>query len=281
MPAIHNADRVEDAKADMMTRSVEDRFTVSTANFFNVSTDWDFDRRGSLAIEKTALWYKDSELSTVQELMEAHKEKTRQSVLSQQIGYNGTWGSFSTAKKDLQITIEASSDPIPEAHSLFHVEIQGGIHVSISLRNASLGFITIPIMNVFASCWKVSPESIWDAALNNNLNDSRGYAMNSRRDAEAGKAKALSAIKPQTTVKTVQNTGTTQKTRPSEQASKTVARSMQSDANVKKIKELEDRIATLQREHDSIKGLLGFVKKNKIKKEMQMLQQELYSLRNH
>ena len=56
---------------------------------------------------------------------------------------------------------------------------------------------------------------------------------------------------------------------------------MQSDANVKKIKELEDRIATLQREHDSIKGLLGFVKKNKIKKEMQMLQQELYSLRNH
>jgi uncharacterized small protein (DUF1192 family) len=79
----------------------------------------------------------------------------------------------------------------------------------------------------------------------------------------------------------VQNTGTTQKTRPSEQASKTVAPSMQSDANVKKIKELEDRIATLQREHDSIKGLLGFVKKNKIKKEMQMLQQELYSLRNH
>lgn len=73
-----------------MTRSVEDRFTVSTANFFNVSTDWDFDRRGSLAIEKTALWYKDSELSTVQELMEAHKEKTRQSVLSQLIGYNGT-----------------------------------------------------------------------------------------------------------------------------------------------------------------------------------------------
>ena len=280
MPAIHNADRVEEAKADMLSRSVEDRFMVSTANFFNVSTDWDLDHRGSLAIEKTALWYNASELSTVRELMDAHKEKTRQSVLSQLIGFNSAWGSFSTAKKDLQISIETSSDPIPEAHSLFHVEIQGGIHVSISLSNESLGFITIPIMNVFASCWKVSPESIWDAALNNKLNDSRGYAMNSRRDAEAGKAKALSVIKPQTTAQTMRDSGVSQQTRPSEQAPKAVTSSTKSDVNTKKIKELEERIATLQREHDSIKGLFGFVKKNKIKKEMQELQQELYSLRN-
>ena len=280
LPVIHDAEHIENAKADMLARSVEDRFTLSTGNFFNVSNDWDFDNRSSLAIEKTSLWYDDSELSAVRKLMDAHEEKTRQSVLSQLTGFNAAWGSFSTAKKDLQISIEASGDPIPEAHSLFHVAIQGGIHVSISLSNPSLGFITIPIMNVFASCWKVSPEDIWDAALNNKLNDSRGYAVNSRRDAEAGKAKALSAIKPQAAAQTVQDPGASQQSRPAQQAQKAVASSTQSGSNANKIKELEERIAVLQREYDSIKGLFGFVRKNKIKKEMQELQQELYALRN-
>ena len=106
------------------------------------------------------------------------------------------------------------------------------------------------------------------------------YRVIDEPNEEERKMAYVLSIKPQTTAQTLQRTGTTQQSRPSEQAQKAVASSTQSDANVRKIKELEERIAALQREHDSIKGLFGFVKKNKIKKEMQELQQELYSIRN-
>ena len=42
---------------------------------------------------------------------------------------------------------------------------------------------------------------------------------------------------------------------------------------------MEESIAALQREADSIGGLFGFVKRNKIKKEIEAQQRELESLK--
>ena len=49
--------------------------------------------------------------------------------------------------------------------------------------------------------------------------------------------------------------------------------------NAKRIKELEESITALQQEADSIGGLFGFVKRNKIKKEIEAQQRELDSLK--
>ena len=47
----------------------------------------------------------------------------------------------------------------------------------------------------------------------------------------------------------------------------------------KRIRELEKSIAALRQEADSIGGLFGFVKRNKIKKEIEAQQRELESLK--
>lgn len=49
--------------------------------------------------------------------------------------------------------------------------------------------------------------------------------------------------------------------------------------DAKRIRELEESIAILRREADSISGLFGFVKRNGIKKEIEVQQRELDSLR--
>ena len=278
MPTIHNASVVDSAKADMLARSLEDRFSISTANYFNVSTDWDFDSKGTAAIEATKLWYKPEELPVLRKRMEEHKEKTRQSFSSQLTAFRPEWSDFRGIRSDLHINVSTDSEPVPEAHNLFHVKMGRDLDVRISITNPALGYISIPVMNVFASCWKVSPEDIWNAALQNSIEDSRGQSPSSRSDAMAAKTKALSQIKPQssTTPSTVTSANTAPKSTNTQSQLNAKA---QTNPNAKRIKELEESIAALRREADSIGGLFGFVKRNKIKKEIEAQQRELEALK--
>ena len=278
MPTIHDAGVIESAKSDMLARTVEERFSISTGNYFNVSTDWDFDAKGTDAIEATKLWYKPEELPELRKRMEEHKEKTRQSVSSQLTAFRPEWSDFRGIRSDLHINISTDSEPVPEAHNLFHVKMGRDLDVRISITNPALGYISIPVMNVFASCWKVSPEDIWNAALQNSIEDSRGQSSSSRSDAMAAKAKALSQIK--TRPSTNQSAATSTSTAPrSTNTQSQLNANAQTNPNAKRIKELEESIAALRREADSIGGLFGFVKRNKIKKEIEAQQRELDSLK--
>lgn len=278
MPTIHDAGVIESAKSDMLARTVEERFSISTGNYFNVSTDWDFDAKGTDAIEATKLWYKPEELPELRKRMEEHKEKTRQSVSSQLTAFRPEWSDFRGLRSDLHINISTDSEPVPEAHNLFHVKTGRDLDVRISITNPALGYISIPVMNVFASCWKVSPEDIWNAALQNSIEDSRGHSSSSRSDAMAAKAKALSQIKTRSSTTQAAATSTSMAPRSTNTQSQLNANA-QTNPNAKRIKDLEESIAALQREVDSIGGLFGFVKRNKIKKEIEAQQRELDSLK--
>ena len=152
------------------------------------------------------------------------------------------------------------------------------LDVHISLTNPALGYISIPVMNVFASCWKVSPEEIWTAALQNSIEDSRGQTSSSRSDAMAAKAKALSQLKTGSSTAQSPTMSSSSAPRPTAIQSQAQA-TAPANPNAKRIKELEESIAALQREADSIGGLFGFVKRNKIKKEIEAQQSELESLK--
>lgn len=280
MPRIHDASFGESAKEDMLARSLEDRFSISTANYFNVSTDWDFEAKGNASIEATKQWYKETDLPQLRQMMEEHKEKTRQGVFNQLSSFRSEWSTYKGIKGDLHISISNNNEPVPEAHNLFHVKLNSNLDVQISLTNPALGYLSIPVMNVFSACWKVSPEDIWNAALQNEITDSRGSTSATKHDAFAAKDKALSQIKKASTPQ--QPFQTKMVASPPQRQS--VSTSTKSDApvtnpNAKRIMELEESIAALQKEAESISGLFGFVKRNKIKKEIDAQQRELESLK--
>ena len=263
MPTIHDPGVIESAKEDMLSRPLEDRFFISTANYYNVCTDWDIDAKGDAAIEATRLWYKDAEIDELRQKMEKHKEKTRLSVADQLTSFREEWSDFKGLRSDLHITISSNDEPIPEAHNLFHIKQANNLDVRINLRNPALGFISIPVMNVFASCWRVSPEEIWDAALKNSIDDRRGESFSTRSDALAAKQKALSQLNSSENKKANKDSSWNSVTN---NAQSFAAR--KENANARRIEELKGSIAALQREADSIRGLFGFVKRNKIKKEI-------------
>ena len=270
MPTIHDASSIEAAKSDMLSRPLDDRFTISTGNHFNVNPDWDFDAKGQAAIDATRLWYKEDEMPQLRRKMEEHKESTRQGVFDQLTTFRPEWSNFRGLRNDLHINISTNSDPVPEAHKLFHVKQGRDLDVLICLSNPALGYLTIPVMNVFASCWKVSPEEVWDAALQNHIEDSRGQSSATMSDAKAAKAKALASLKSHSFSKqTPENTANTQN-RVSDHANK----------NANRIKELEESIAALKSEADSIRGFFGIFKRFKLRKIIASQQLELESLKN-
>lgn len=279
MPKIHNEHALEDAKQDMLARPLQDRFSISTANYFNVSTDWDFDAKGTAAIETTKLWYKESEMEQLAQMMEEHKENARQNMFEQLVSFHQEWSSFEGLKDDLHIIISSNNAPVPEGNTLFHVRQGRDVEVRIDLTNPALGYLSLPVMNIYPSCWKVSPEEIWDAALKNDIQDNREGSYSSRRDALAAKDAALAQLKSQA--------GSAQTTTDSNPAQKTATTPSQTQVatpvkpNAKRIRELEESIAALQAEVDSIGGLFGFIKKNKLMKEIEAQQRELETLKSH
>ncbi len=263
LPTIHDESMIEAAKADMLSRSLEERFTISTANHFNVSPDWSFDEKANAAIEATKLWYRDSEIPQLRERMEEHKEDIRQRVSTFLTSFRPEWTEFRNVRNDLHISISNNSDAVQKTHNLFHIKLDRDLDVKISLSNPALSFISIPVMNMYASCWRVTPEEIWSIALQNEITDERGTTAATRRDALTAREKALSQIGRSTASHPAQVGNNTPPENP----------------NAKRIKELEEAIAALQKEADSISGLFGFVKRNRIKKEMEEKRRELDSIK--
>lgn len=175
MPTIHDASVVDSAKADILARHLEERFSISTANYFNVGTDWDFEAKGNAAIEATKLWYKETEIPQLQQRMEERKEESRRDVFSQLSSLRSEWSTYEGIKGDLHISITNNDEPVPEAHNLFHVKLNSDLDVQISLANPALRYLAIPVMSVFATCWKVSPEEIWNVALQNEISIMRRF----------------------------------------------------------------------------------------------------------
>ncbi|MBO5567845.1 MAG: hypothetical protein J6A79_02705 [Clostridia bacterium] len=281
-PKMHDSSFVEAAKEDMLSRPVKDRFGISTANWFNLSNLWDFNDKGAKAIEKTRQYYRESEMYELRKLMSDHKQAGIDSVNSQLSGFNSAWDSFGGVRNDLHICIGTCDEPIPDSRKVFDVMIDGTNHAYIQLQHPSMGYLTIPIMNLFASVWKTTPEKVWEAALNNSINDSRSVSsVTSRADAMKAKNKALSAIGMTTSqVKKPSTPPSAQKSTPrSVPSNPSIYNTSTPSNNSKRIKEIEETIASLRREHDSIRGIFGFVKKNKIKKEINELEQELNILR--
>ncbi len=267
LPMIHDADAVESAKADLLARTLEDRFSVTTGNYFNVSQDWDFDARADAAIRATKQWYRESELPQLRQKLEVRKEELRKDVFNQLTACNPGWSSFKGLSKDLHISISTSDDPVPDDRSLFHVKLNGNLDIHISLSSPSMGIVVIPLINVFCSCWKASPEEIWDAALQNSINDSRGQTAATRRDALAAKAKALST-RPRTSTASSPTA-----------VSSSQQRTVSENPNEKRIKQLEESIASLQREAQAVHGLFGFLKRNRLQREIDAQTRELNELK--
>ncbi len=196
LPKIHDEGFVEGAKEEMLSRSVKDRFSISTGNWFNLSNHWNFQEKGEMAIEKTRIWYRDNELDEVRTLMENHKKEACDSVNRQLSSFNDAWIDFNGVKNDLHIDISETDEDVSPKHSLFDVKLNSRLRVQIILKHPSMGFLTIPVMSLFPSVWNVKPEQIWDAAMNNTMDDSRGVSSRTRTDAAAAKAKALEQIRP-------------------------------------------------------------------------------------
>lgn len=210
--------------------------------------------------------------------MEDHKESTRQGVINQLRGLRTEWGQFSSLREDLHIVITESNEPIPKAHNLFHVLLRGNLQVYINLSNPSLGYLTVPVMNVFSSVWKVSPEEIWDTAMHNDMTDSRGLSTMTRSDAVSAKRKALGGSLQNAAPIIKANTVTPYSPpRPTQTSNPPKA---PSNPNEQKIKQLEEKIHSLTLELNNVRGLFGFVKKNKLKKEIADLKDEVSKLKN-
>lgn len=320
MPTIHDADAVESAKADMLSRSMEDRLSISTANYFNSGLEWDFDTRADAAIEATKQWYTETEIPQLRKRLEEYGETIRQDVFRQLSAIRAEWTDFKKLRGDIQVTISADdTTPVPENHNLFHAKVgyKSDVDVQINLTNPAVGYLSVPVMNVFAPCWKVSPKEIWDAALQNEISDGRGASGKTMEDALAARDKALrhlgkiSTVPKATTKKpaakanqkrsasTPENSNTpvscsASKDNSSAIKSNTAEKSVASAKTstpvnssvpavnpiAKRIRELEESIAALQREADSIGGLFGFIKRNKIKKEIEAQRSEIERLKS-
>ncbi len=277
MSTIHDETVIESAKEDMLDRPLDDRFSISTANYFNVGTDWNLDAKGASAIEITKLWYKESEMTQLLQKMEEYKEKTRQGVFDQLTAFRPEWSSFKQLREDLHISISSNSEPVPEAHNLFHVKQGRDLDVKITLTNPALGYVIIPVMNVFASCWKVSPEEIWDAALQNSITDSRGQSYSSRSDAIAAKAAALSQLKPPSgSAQTTTESAPVQ--RPATTPRQTQTVDSEKERNAVKGERIQARIDELTDEMNSLHGLFAGFKRRKLQKEIDELKEELKNL---
>ena len=254
-PKIHDAGFLEEAKEEMLSRPVKDRFSISTANWFNLSPDWNFDEKGETAIQKTRLWYRENELGVVRQLMETHKRDTRRNVGNQLNAYNSGWDNFNTVRNDLQIEIWQSNDPVPPQHSLYDVQIAPNLKVKIVLKSPSMGMLVIQLMNVFTSVWNVTPEQIWDAALRNELADARGVSRQSLTDARNAKAKALAQIRKTEAVSHSNRETPVQQSGDKESIRKEIQR--------------------LENEKASLTGLFAFVKRAKIQKQIDDLYEQL------
>ena len=127
--------------------------------------------------------------------MEDFIEENRKNLNNQISKLRPEWSDFEKSRSDLHIKISINDDPVAKNFDLFHVKMHRDLDIYILLSNPSLKYVSVPVKNITASCWGVSPEDIWNAALENSIDDRRGLSSSSRSDALAAKELALSQIR--------------------------------------------------------------------------------------
>ena len=194
-PTIHDAVTIESVKSNMLARTLEERFLISTRNCFLVNPGWNDDERGKDAIAATQQWYRPEEIAELTKRMEDFIEENRKNLNNQISKLRPEWSDFEKSRSDLHIKISINDDPVAKNFDLFHVKMHRDLDIYILLSNPSLKYVSVPVKNITASCWGVSPEDIWNAALENSIDDRRGLSSSSRSDALAAKELALSQIR--------------------------------------------------------------------------------------
>jgi hypothetical protein len=166
--------------ASFKQRTVKDRFVVSTRNLNNVSTEPELAIKANWAIENSKEWYQDTELAEVRRLMDADLETTRADLDSQLDPIDCAWKKYATAKEFLQIVIsDKSADGSDLKNDFSNFQIVIGAQL-VQVQIASKGFLRLSttVMNCFTWYWGVTVREIWEAAMKNDIYDTREGACN-------------------------------------------------------------------------------------------------------
>ena len=166
--------------ASFKQRTVKDRFVVSTRNLNNVSTEPELAIKAKWAIDNSKEWYLDSEFAEVRRLMDADLETTRADLDSKLGPINSAWKKYATAKEFLQVVIsEKSADGSDLKNDFSNFQIVIGAQL-VQVQIASKGFLRLSttVMNCFTWYWGVTVREIWEAAMKNDLYDTREGACN-------------------------------------------------------------------------------------------------------
>lgn len=166
--------------ASFKQRSVEDRFSVSTRNLNNVNPEPEMTVKATWAIENSKEWYQESELAEVRRLMDADMADMRKQLDGQLKPIDEAWVKYSTGKDFLQIVISdkaADGSDLDDNFSNFQIVV-GSQLVAVQIASKGIFRMSTTIMNCFTWYWGVTVREIWEAAMKNDIYDSREGASN-------------------------------------------------------------------------------------------------------
>ena len=182
-------------------RSVEERFNVSTLNLSNVGDEPHLGIKAKWAIDNSTEWYADSERAEVKRLMDADLARIRADLDGQFDGVEPGWKKFTTAKSFLKIVInkKTAENGTVESPYTFCKMIIGDNVVSVKLATSGLVSLTTIVMDCQPWYWDVTVRDIWEAALNNPVDDEREGATDGTQIANQAVSKIRTKY-PATTV---------------------------------------------------------------------------------
>lgn len=196
-------------------RTVEERFNVSTLNLSNVGDEPHLGIKAKWAIDNSTEWYADSERAEVKRLMDADLARIRADLDGQFDGVEPGWKKFTTAKSFLKIVInkKTAENGTVEAPYTFGKMILGDNVVSVKLATSGLVSLTTIVMDCQPWYWDVTVRDIWEAALNNPVDDEREGATDGTQIANQAVSKIRTKY-PATTATAAPKANTTTATTP-------------------------------------------------------------------
>ena len=166
--------------ASFKQRTVKERFTVATRNLYAVGTEPELAIKAAWAIDNTTQWFQEAELAEVRQLMDAELDSVRADMDSQLDPIDSAWKKFATGKEFLQIAISdkaADGSDLDDNFSNFQIVV-GSQLVAVQIASKGIFRMSTTIMNCFTWYWGVTVREIWEAAMKNDIYDSREGASN-------------------------------------------------------------------------------------------------------
>ena len=174
----------KNCRVSFMSRSIEDRFTVSTKNYFSVTDVPDFEMKADEALENTKDWYEKSELPEVKKLMDKNLADIKDDITGQLQSVEPEWTNWRTAKKYLKVRLiykwGDQGSVIKDSCSMFQYERRFcpeydpdgfDIVVEVFLTTEGMVKMTATVLNAMPFYWGVSYEDIWKTAIKNEIVD--------------------------------------------------------------------------------------------------------------